>query len=386
MDDQLRTDNMPTILKLYESALSLPIRMRVGPTMKQIVLDTITYAEDIWSASGTTADTCLDFITKVRVIVDPHDKPQRQLETELKLANILYHGKAIGDQGVRCIQTVEPYAANGAVRAAARNLEPETKKLNEQTLMLKLCAACNKQYGKATTAAIDACVKVLVTLRFALKYKCNNRIQNDTQLTEEHLTGKTLKKAGFVQATFKKNQFTGFINTLVSHSNDAWAIEVRNHVFPKLLSISDMETAFVNNNGAAIGATASAASETDHMEESAPVDDDDNDNDYSERGNGLMNQAHEKSKYCETLTLAATACARLLFNTHSVHWYDEFLLIAEQRLISQNYSKRPRIRASHLWKFQSFVRLARIISALQRPNPSASRKKNWARASTLAML
>ena len=56
-----------------------------------------------------------------------------------------------------------------------------------------------------------------------------------------------------------------------------------------------METAFVNNNGAAIGATASAAPDTDHMEESAPVDDDDNDNDndYSERGNGLMNQAHE---------------------------------------------------------------------------------------------
>ena len=49
MDDQLRTDNMPTILKLYESALSLPIRMRVGPTMKQLVLDTISYAEDIWS-------------------------------------------------------------------------------------------------------------------------------------------------------------------------------------------------------------------------------------------------------------------------------------------------------------------------------------------------
>ena len=49
MDDQLRTDNMPTILKLYESALSMPIRMRAGPTMKQIVLDTISYAEDIWS-------------------------------------------------------------------------------------------------------------------------------------------------------------------------------------------------------------------------------------------------------------------------------------------------------------------------------------------------
>ena len=194
MDDQLRTDNMPTIMKLYEAMLSMPIRMRVGPTMKQIVLDTISYAEDIFAAQGTTADSCLDFVSKVRVVVDVQGKTQRQLVEDLKLASIVYHGKPIGDQGVRCIQTVEPYAANGAVRAAARNLEPETKKLNEQTLMLKLCAACNKQYGKATTAAIDACVKVLVTLRFALKYKCNIRIENDTHLTEEYLTGKSIKK------------------------------------------------------------------------------------------------------------------------------------------------------------------------------------------------
>ena len=98
-----------------------------------------------------------------------------------------------------------------------------------------------------------------------------------------------------------------------------------------------METAFVNNNGAAIGATASAAPDTDHMEESAPVDDDDNDNDndYSERGNDLMNQAMEIfSKFCETLTPAAETCARLLFNTHSGQWDDEFLLIAEHELHS----------------------------------------------------
>ena len=58
-----------------------------------------------------------------------------------------------------------------------------------------------------------------------------------------------------------------------------------------------METAFVNNNGAAIGATASAATETDHMEDSAqdsaPVDDDDNDNNQSECGDDVMDQAME---------------------------------------------------------------------------------------------
>ena len=85
-----------------------------------------------------------------------------------------------------------------------------------------------------------------------------------------------------------------------------------------------MEPAFVNNNGAAIGATASAAPDTDHMEESAPVDDDDddddddNDNDYSEHGNGLMKKAEE------SLTPAALQCARLLFYTHNGYWDNDF--------------------------------------------------------------
>ena len=34
MDDQLRTDNMPTIMKLYEAMLSMPIRMRVGANVE----------------------------------------------------------------------------------------------------------------------------------------------------------------------------------------------------------------------------------------------------------------------------------------------------------------------------------------------------------------
>ena len=99
MDDKLRADNMPTIMKLYESMFSMPIRMRVGPTMRQIVLDTITYAEDIFAAQGAMADSCLDFITKVRLVVDPQGKTQRQLVDELKKSHIVDHGKSIGDQG-----------------------------------------------------------------------------------------------------------------------------------------------------------------------------------------------------------------------------------------------------------------------------------------------
>ena len=77
MDDQLRAGNSAIIMKLYEAALSMPIRMRVGPTFKQIVLDTISYSEDIFAAQGATTDSSLDFITKVRHLVNQDGLSQR---------------------------------------------------------------------------------------------------------------------------------------------------------------------------------------------------------------------------------------------------------------------------------------------------------------------
>ena len=122
MNDQLRADNMPIIIKLYEAMLSMPIRMRVAPTLKQVIMDTITYSEDTFAAQEATADSCLDFVNKVRHLVNTKGLTQRQLIDELKKSNISFRGKAVGDQGVKSIQTVEPYAVSGAVRGGSQSL------------------------------------------------------------------------------------------------------------------------------------------------------------------------------------------------------------------------------------------------------------------------
>ena len=60
---------------------------------------------------------------------------------------------------------------------------------------------------------------------------------------------------------------------MVSHSNELYANEIRDKVFPKLLCIDDLEAAFVRG-GAATGASASA-------EYTAPVDDNDDDSEHN---------------------------------------------------------------------------------------------------------
>ena len=143
----------------------------MNPTLAQIAYDTITHSEDIFATKGATVDSCIDFHAKVRHIINLQAHSQRTLVTEFKNANIFYHGKPIRASMVRCLLVVEPYAANVKIRNALIALEPWTKKMNEPTMIKRLCAACNKQYGKASQAAIGACTKLLINLRIALTYQ-----------------------------------------------------------------------------------------------------------------------------------------------------------------------------------------------------------------------
>ena len=79
MDDLLRANNTPMIIKLYEAALSIPIRMRLNPTFAQVAYDTITHSENSCAAQGATIDSRFEFLNKVRHLVNVQAFSQRNL-------------------------------------------------------------------------------------------------------------------------------------------------------------------------------------------------------------------------------------------------------------------------------------------------------------------
>ena len=112
--------------------------------------------------------------------------------------------------------------------------------------------------------------------------------------------------------------FLDFLETLVRASNELYAQEIRERVFPKLLSAEELEVAFVTN--AAIGAAGSA--------EDAALDDD---HDGDRCGLGV-NAKPLFDKFVETLSPVAQGLAQLLFKTHTSIWGREFLMIAQAEL------------------------------------------------------
>ena len=136
------------IMKLYEAALSMPIRMRVAPSTSQVMLDTLTYSEDLFAAQAAAGDSFLDLVLKVKYLVTAVlGASIPKLTEKFAQMGFLYHGRPIGEQGVKAFYAIEPYASNREVREAAKALESVTKELNEQTKLQKVCQTCDKYYG-----------------------------------------------------------------------------------------------------------------------------------------------------------------------------------------------------------------------------------------------
>ena len=70
MDDALIADDILMINKLFEAALSMPIRMRCAPSFLQIVKGTLSCSEDLHKGNEASTDAWIDFVPKARVVID----------------------------------------------------------------------------------------------------------------------------------------------------------------------------------------------------------------------------------------------------------------------------------------------------------------------------
>ena len=205
MDDALIADDILMINELFEAALSMPIRMRCAPSYLQNVKDTLSVSEDLHNGKEASADAWIDFVPKARVVIDAalgagnyKTASVSTIQAAFEKAKIQFHGKPIGDHGVRAFLAVDCFEEDKEVRCAIKALETVTKELNEPTKIKDVCLTCTKYHGAGTKAALGACANIFKVLRIASTHKA-------ISFHREFLVGKGHKQAGFVQFSLKKS-------------------------------------------------------------------------------------------------------------------------------------------------------------------------------------
>ena len=222
MDDALRAlesavgDQKPKaaehVLKLYESFLSFPMRLRLAPSHSQVCLDRITYGEDLHNANHAASDSFFDFAQNLIALhgTDPQSfalLQRKAVQTFCDNNQIKFHGHNIGTNGVRALLNVAPYAGDGRVNNALKSIEDVTKKLNDQTNISLLMAATTKHYPNATEAAVGAFKEFVVCLRASLLFK---DIIKDSHLNKDFLVGTRSKVVWFFEFVCGRASGRGF--------------------------------------------------------------------------------------------------------------------------------------------------------------------------------
>ena len=175
------------------AALSTPMRIRVAPSLKQVILDSVSYSEQLWASKLATSDSFFDWCDKVVNLF--HGSAVgcvswKYVQTVMKDLGVTYHGVAPSDNVVRALQNCAPYVRDPKVREAFKDLEHISLVLTDQTKLAQLVHAATKAYGKATEAAVDAMCNIIISLRHSLMYK---DITSASHVTKEFLTGRRQK-------------------------------------------------------------------------------------------------------------------------------------------------------------------------------------------------
>ena len=290
--------------QLYEAALSMPMRVRVGCTRQQATIDSMSFAEAVFATANCCCDSFWDFSQKAVDVIGARvmaSMTQSSIVTKCEKLFFSFHGSKIQPMGARNLQSLCPFVDSAAVGAAIKSFEEISPALNEQSKLGTLMASASKTYQKGTPAAAGAVAALIDWLKASLVFK---DISREGHMTTEFLVG-TSKKPGVAQVFYKRAAFIDLVKVLASSTQGPVSEEAKERIFPRLAKFENFAMAAVRTGQAAAGA------------ESAEKLADEVSDEESGAETGVANAAAKKvDTFVKELSKSGKLLALLLAKTH----------------------------------------------------------------------
>ena len=212
VDDALqeKTPNHQRIIKLFEAALSVPIRLRLCPTADACALASLQYAESAGAHSAASgADSFWLFTERVgrleeiqAAIKDNISAPK--LLAKLKAMGITFKGKSVTEATARAMKSVLPFVADIGCKNAYLLSEVMCPEIKDQTMLMRLAGLCSKR-GSAASGAL---VFLFDGLRVG---RLTGEFPKGEGITVSSILGQEKKSAGWADIMFKKQNLVEFL-------------------------------------------------------------------------------------------------------------------------------------------------------------------------------
>ena len=207
------------VFKLFEAALSVPIRLRLNPDPDNCRLLSLRFSEQAYSVCGATgADSFWKFAQKVGGLGAFRKTMSLSIPkamAELKQQGLLFKGKGLTEQSVKAMRALTPYVGDAACNAAFSMLECVSPEFRDPTLLLRLAqlsaargAGVQNLHALATSTATSSFAFCLDCLRLG---RLAGDVKQEDVYTVSDVTGQERKTPALAHKYFKNQDLVEFV-------------------------------------------------------------------------------------------------------------------------------------------------------------------------------
>ena len=200
------------IFQLYEAALTITIRMRAGPSLNQVLLDSCRWSESVRGMYNACADSFVTLCQKLRAMPSLKDDFTNapKLMRALSQQGVTFQNKEIGINQCKAALAVTPFLESAEVLRDLQSLEECFPGLvSEQTKFMRLCQVVTKIVP--WRAGGDRSQDLLSHILQALLSLLRQGWASDEDVSVPWLVGDK-DNAGFAQAVAKRRSYLKWIN------------------------------------------------------------------------------------------------------------------------------------------------------------------------------
>ena len=214
--EALRGAEEERVFRLFEAALSVPIRLRLCSDEDSCQVVSLFFSESLFASSAASgADSFWKFAEKVgrlsgvaKAIVENASGPK--LTAALKPYGLTFKGKALTEANVKALKSLAPFVGDAACGMSYSLVESFCPELREATLLMRIAQLAT---ARAASSAMERTASARASLVFVFDCLRMYRLTGDCPdvYTVNKVTGQEKKTPAMVHTLFKKQEIIEYV-------------------------------------------------------------------------------------------------------------------------------------------------------------------------------
>ena len=219
MGEALRAGNEDVVFRLFEAALSVPIRLRLCPDEDTCHVISLLFSENLYASSAAAGAEsfwiCCEKVGMLsgvrKAVADNVSLPK--LCAAIRGYGLTFKGKALTESNVKAFKSLVVFVTNAACAQAYSFMECICPELRESTLLMRIAQLSSARAGSTSGDKPDefACTSLAFVFDCLRVFRLTGNCPKEDIYTVSNISGQEKKTPALVHIIFKKKDIIDYV-------------------------------------------------------------------------------------------------------------------------------------------------------------------------------